>query len=112
MTAACVLAGCRHPGLAAREAQARQDSLTTTAQIWSRSEQGRPERVRRMSRHVGWYFAHQAECFERNVQGAERYIDRDLERFAPRMQRAGKRAAELLYGKPERIEENAIILFF
>lgn len=65
-----------------------------------------------MGRHAEWYFANQAVEFERNWAGAERLIERDCTRAGPRLRRAADRTRELLYGKPENIEETAIILFF
>lgn len=114
--AACLIpllaVGCQHKALAQREHEERLTQLDWTVETCRRSEQARPERLARTCRDVEWYFANQAVEFERNAAGAQSYFERDCTRAGPRLRRAGERTRELLYGKPENIEETAIILFF
>lgn len=105
-------AGCRHHDLAAGRLEARQAKLHQTAETWAQTEQSRPSRLARTAQHGVWYFQHQAEELDRNLSGAARYLERDLRRWRDRQRVYREKALDLLYGKPERIEPNAIILFY
>jgi len=104
--------GCQHNQFAERQAAIRVEKLGRTAETWAAAEQSRPARLDRMVRHAAWYFDNQAVEFNRNLRGAGWYLKRDLDRAGCRLPAYGEEALRILYGKPERIERNAIILFY
>jgi len=103
LVAAACASGCQHQRLAQQRAQPRLDR---------ESEGSRPQHLANTAGYFDWYFRHQTERFGANLQGAGAYLGRDVERAGPRLRTIGQKAAESMYGRPERIEENAILLFF
>jgi hypothetical protein len=107
-----LLAGCQHQALADREAEIRMQRLSYVPRVAAKSEASRIPRLRFMARHTDWYFRHQARHFDKNLKGAGAYIERNLtqaeERFPPYLQKGG----EIIWGRPERIERTAIMLFW
>jgi len=107
-----LLAGCQHKQFAERQAAIRVEKLGRTAETWGAAEQSRPSRLDRMARHAAWYFDNQAVEFDRNLRGAGWYLKRDVDRAGYRLPAYGEEALRILYGKPQQIERNAIILFY
>ena len=105
-------AGCQNQKLAEQRSKARIEKLGRAPQIWAASERGRPAKTVQMLKHGEWYIQHQAEELDRNGREAGRLIERELRRPEERGPALGEWGLKLLYGKPERIEGNAIILFF
>ncbi len=106
------LAGCQHADLAQERAERRMTRLGTAPKLWAESESSRPRRLAHSAEYVAWYFEHEVDCFDHNLDNAGMLIERDVRRGGERLPRDGAKALELMYGKPERIERNAIILFF
>lgn len=107
------LAGCQHQHLAQERAQTRLDRFASTPAYLAESEAGRPQRFVGTADYFGWYFRHQTEEFGANAQAAAgQFLGRDVQRAGERLPADGKEAVRMLYGRPERIEENAILLFF
>jgi hypothetical protein len=110
--AAGLATGCQHKQFAERQAAIRVEKLRRTAEIWAAAEQSRPTRLDRMVQHAAWYFDNQAVEFDRNLRGAGWYLKRDVDRAGYRLPAYGEEALRILYGKPQQIERNAIILFY
>jgi len=104
--------GCQNQKLAEQRSRTRIERLEHTTQIWAASERGRPAKTVQMLRHGEWYIQHQTEELDRNGREAGRLIEREFRRPEDRGPALGEWGLKLLYGKPERIERNAIILFF
>jgi len=112
LVAAACASGCQHQRLAQQRAQTRLDRFAATPAHFAESEGSRPQHLANTAGYFDWYFRHQTERFGANLQGAGAYLGRDVERAGPRLRTIGQKAAESMYGRPERIEENAILLFF
>lgn len=112
LCSAATLVGCQHQDMAAKHHQARLDKLDRTVQVWGESEAERPAKFAAMLAHANWYFEHQADRFDTNLERAGAFIERDLARPEERLPAVLERAGRAIQGKPERIEPIAIELFF
>ncbi len=104
--------GCQHPGEARRAAARREASLAHTFTIYINAEQQRPQKFARtidlIEQRVSTDAARTAEWPRR----LSRLIERDAERFARRQPVYREEIVRTFSGHPERMEHNAIVLFY
>ena len=90
----------------------RTERLQRTVQVWSDSERARPARL---ERDLAWIPFDTQRRVERTQRDAQWFVDwqkRDIERFHDRGPIYLDKAGKILWGKPEKIEHNAITLFY
>ncbi len=107
-----LLAACKPAPYAERRLQMRVDSMRTTAQTWAKTEESRPGKVERDVAYARQILDRDAAHMERDARWFVDWQKRDVERWRKRGPIYLDKAGKILWGEPERIEENAITLFF
>lgn len=98
---------------AAERLNLRLDRVRTTAQVLADSERSRPGKLAYAANYAAVTIPKQnVEHLQRNGQEAGRLIQREFQRFEERQPLYWEKALQILYGKPQDIESNAITLFF
>ncbi len=109
--AALTLAGCHSP-LAQQQMQQRLSRLQTTADRLARNEQRRPEKLRADIAGLQKALQRGSENLRRNTAWMGELWQQDVTRFRARQPEYRATFLRLLRGHPERLEENAIMLFY
>jgi hypothetical protein len=104
--------GCQHSPPADRRTRMRTEKMQATARVWAKSEQGRPAKVRRALEFIPQDLERQRAALKRSAAHVEDWQKRDFERWRQRQRVYLDEAGRILWGKPEQIERNAIILFY
>lgn len=102
----------RDEALADRAAQHRVSRVASTADAIAESEGVRPARLARDLRDAGAYFEGQAADLELAGEGLADWITRDARRPQERLAPTASALLDALLGKPDRIPENAVELFY
>jgi hypothetical protein len=104
-------AGCQSP-LAQQRLNKRTQNIERVGEAYTRSEARRPGNLQDAGEYIAANEAHHAERLDSNLREAGKLIDRDIKHFEKSAPEINKKVGELMWGKPEEIEDNAIILFF
>lgn len=102
--------GCQTP--AHRVVRGREASLKYALRTIDRSERSRPARFERTSDHIARVTRIDADRSRENPGELAGLIQRDAERWEENQSFWLKRIERHAAGKPERIGENALILFY
>ncbi len=105
-------AGCPSSELAERRLRMRDENLRETVNTWADVEQTRPARLRMAGEYIAWNERHHAEALDRNAREAQRLLKDDVQRWQEHQPLYWKETGRILWGKPEQIENYAIIMFF
>ena len=106
------LPACRQQTMADKQTHMRLQSTHETAACAWLGETGRPQRMKNTSAHIEDSIDRDLRKSENNVGDVQRYWQRDWDRWFERDGRYGPEAWKIIRGKTDRIEPNAIILFF
>lgn len=90
----------------------RTDNLERTATAFADSEGRRPANLQRSLDYIPMSLERDVERFERSTNYAKFLWDRELQRFQERQPTYLEETGRILWGKPQNIERNAIIMFF
>gem|GEM_PF-1909670 len=112
LATALLATGCQPSSLASRRVQARLERVSDTAQTWAAREQSRPDKLQRAAEFIDRDLRQNAERLRRDGQYVVQWQARNVTHWRARQPVYRDKAAQLLWGKPERIERSAIILFF
>ncbi|MFQ5806449.1 MAG: hypothetical protein ACE5I3_08365 [Phycisphaerae bacterium] len=104
--------GCRQSRLAEQRVALRGEHLARTVDTAVKHERSRPRRLARTLNQIHWQVRRDAEASRANVDGMKRYWRSEWRRWLQRRPAYRDEASRVLLGKPDRIECNAIILFF
>jgi len=104
--------GCRHQELARRELQLRADSGRRTFDLAVRHERSRPQHLRQTAEAIRSSDARRAKACRDNAKELAAYSHRQWERWQQRQPAYWRELRRLTAGKPDRIERNAILLFY
>ena len=104
--------GCRHADLADQRFELRCQRLGRTANVAVESERGRLAALSRTASAVRESEHRHAAASRDNLDELQAYWMRDWERWIERQPLYRDGAWRILGGHPDRIERNAIILFF
>lgn len=107
-----VLVGCQHQGLARRQLDRRVTRLERTISVAETSERSRPARLERTVAAIQARMDSSVQRTQRNAIAIERYWDRTWQLWEERQPRYRRDLERVFLGEPERIEPNAIIMFF
>jgi len=107
-----VLSGCDPSPYAQRRLRMREERLNYTVQTWARSEEIRPGRLEHDIAFIPQDLELHAARLKRAGQWFVDWQKRDAERFRQRGPIYLDKTGKVMWGKPERIEDNAITLFF
>ncbi len=105
-------AGCQHRQLADKLTARRLQSLSDTADTFAKSEGRRPRELCESLVYADSYFRRQAVELGRNINETGRLAKQEAGRVEHHLIPYSNDALRIMYGKPEEIEENAIILFY
>lgn len=104
--------GCRHADLAERRLALRSSRVERTASAVVHQEQKRGPALKRTVNIIRQSEQRHAEAARANLDEIDAYWQRDCQRWIERQPIYRDEARQILWGKPDRIEGNAIILFF
>ncbi|MBP9025871.1 MAG: hypothetical protein KBH81_06980 [Phycisphaerae bacterium] len=104
-------AGCDNP-LARQRIEQRQSSLNWTANALAWRECEAPERLQRDFEFIKQNEQAHAEMFARDLRYIQDWFEYDVRRWRERQDDYWAKIAEILRGKPEKLEDTAIILFY
>lgn len=104
--------GCRPSPYADRRLQMRLDNMRETLDAAGRSEASRPAKLEAAGQYIDMSLRRSARRLVDNAREAERMVQRDVQRFGDLQPVYLRETLRLLWGRPERIEENFITLFF
>ena len=105
------LAGCQQENLAQQRVQRREQSIGRTAEALVKQEQVRPSKLAKVGPYADHEIRRDTEYLSRDLGTAQRILERDLRRFQERKPRYLDETGKQLWGKPETIERNAVLLF-
>ncbi|MEW6250909.1 MAG: hypothetical protein AB1716_09700, partial [Planctomycetota bacterium] len=105
------LGGCESPAARAR-LQKRLTSLHNTAETFAGSEAGRPAKTQRDLTYVVDSERRRARQLRDNAEWFGDLSEREVRRFESRQDEYRATIERLFRGKPERIADNAVILFY
>lgn len=107
-----LLTGCRANPLVEKRAAVRKERLATTVRIWAEDDQPRPERLRQGMEFIRASERRHAQRLDRTLHGVGIWYDRDAERWRNADENYWQPAGRILMSHPERIERDAIQLFY
>jgi hypothetical protein len=105
-------AGCQHAGVAEDRLVFRSERVARTARAVERRESLRPQRLERTLREIDRDLRRAAAASRTNIAEIDVYHRDRWQRWSERQPVYQYETRRILGGKPERIEPNAIILFF
>jgi hypothetical protein len=106
------LMGCEPSKYSAQRLKMREERLTDTAKLWARAEETRPARLERAGKFIQDDLALHDARLKRAAQWFVDWQKRDVQRFEERGPVYLDKTGKILWGKPERVEDNAITLFY
>jgi hypothetical protein len=109
---ALTASGCTQPDLARQRLERHDRSMHWTIDTPAARDRAGAQRTARTVSLAGRGAEREARLARGNLDEIAAYGRRDWERWFQRQPRYGREAGRILRGKPERIERNAIILFF
>lgn len=98
--------------LAEQRLERRRESIRRIVRLAETHEQSRPARLDCAFTWIGINLHRHGERFDASLERAGRWIDRDIERAPERQSRYQRKLEQILRGKPEKIEPDAIRMFF
>ena len=104
--------GCEPSPRAERQVRMRTDNMARTLGGLASSEASRPARLQTSLDFIPSALARDANKLQRSGDYAKFWWDRQLQRFQERQPVYRDEAGRILWGKPQRIEHDAIIMFF
>lgn len=104
--------GCQHEDLARERWELRQAHVKNVGDAIARSEASRPGKLRHTSARINQAIATDVERTRQNPSELSDYISRDAARWRQRQPEYRDAIERILRGEPERIEPDAIILFY
>ena len=105
-------AGCRHADLAEQRLTLRCQRVARTVETAQKHESRRPRRLANTVQEINRGVQRHAEASRGNVDECNLRWQRESHRWLERQPVYREGARRILRGKPNRIERNAIILFF
>lgn len=105
-------AGCQHAGVAEDRLVFRSERVARTARAIERQESVRPQRLDRTLREIDRDLRRAAAASRTNIAEMDVYHRARWQRWSERQPVYRDATRRILGGKPERIQPNAIILFF
>jgi hypothetical protein len=111
-TSSLALTGCQHKQFADERADRRAGVMQHTLETIAESEAVRPARLERAGRWIEKEIADDVVNTEQNAGEFVEFFRRDFDRFKNRQTDYQRTIGEILYGKPENLEPNAIRLFW
>lgn len=115
LLSASVVCGCAstpNSRYAERRFNERIQGMGRTLDAYAESEAKRPGNLARDFAFIGEDIANDARQFDRDLRWWDRQLHNEFARFAARQPDYWREAARIFGGKPERIERNAIDLFY
>ncbi len=107
-----LVAGCSHADFAEQQVTMRGEHLSKTVEAIVKSERRRPRQLARTADTIRATVSRDTNASRANIDEIRGYWKRDCNRWIERQPVYREKAREILGGDPERIERNAIILFF
>jgi hypothetical protein len=104
--------GCQHADYSQRRLDQRNATLIWTVQQLEKSEASRPDKLDWTFTQIKDVLNDDAQKLDRNVHWIGRIIQSDARRFEDRQPDYRRVILDILDGKPEAIEMNAIDLFY
>jgi hypothetical protein len=104
--------GCQPSEKADRALQARLGSLNYTLNRFAKSEQDRPAQLERDLNFAAREFSERPVTLNQNLTWFGQIAQDDVQRWESRQPLYWKKTGEIFWGRPERIENTAIILFW
>lgn len=97
---------------AAQRLQQRIEGMGRTLDAYAETEAKRPGNLARAAAYFEEDIAHDARQLDRDLRWWDKELRKEFARFAARQPDYWREAARIFGGKPERIERNAIDLFY
>lgn len=105
-------AGCEPSPDAQRQVRMRTNNMARTASVYAGSEASRPGKLQRAGDYISMSVQRDVARVPRAGGYIEDWWNRDCKRVQERQPVYLDEAGRILWGKPETIEHNAIIMFF
>lgn len=115
VAAASLVCGCTSAAnerYARERLQHRVDGMGRTLDAYAETEAKRPANLARAAEFIEDDIAHDAWQLDRDLRWWDTELRKEFARFAARQPDYWREAARIFGGKPERIERNAIDLFY
>jgi len=104
--------GCQNADFAERRLAMRDESLRWTADVWAKSEESRPEQLQTALAYIPANEERHAEALDWDAREARRLLRDDVDRWQQRQPLYWKEVGRILWGRPDEIERNAIIMLY
>lgn len=112
LLAAVGLTGCAERRLLEQEADYRRTSMAWTAGSLLQREQRSAPNLGVDARYIAWRLDHDVHQTSEDVVLIGKYIQQDIDRFIMRQPDYRREIEWQLRGRPEKLERNAILMFY